>query len=346
MIPSDGFRFAIISAHESPKMNASKQESSVAAISAVIGAAPDQKHLPCALCGSREAEPILEKTLSGSGDALIFRLWRCAKCSLVRTEPQLTAQALEPFYREEYWGGIGAASPEWIRRDQRHRTSFLYRFRSGGSILDVGCGLGFFLRALDPKQWDRYGIEPMPVPYGEAGRALGTDRIFNTELIAAGLPSGKFDAVTFWDSLEHLPNPRAVLREAARLLRPGGIVVIGLPNFGSYQARHFGEDWFGLSLPHHLCHYTRETLTRLLKTCGFRVHVMEDRTGTENYHGLKHSLLNRLTRRHGRSGGRIMYYMAKPFLHPWEWISTRVGGGSSLQVCAELVSPEAVGFSR
>jgi SAM-dependent methyltransferase len=266
---------------------------------------------------------------------------------LVRTEPQLTPHELEPFYAEEYWGegGIEATDENWIRRDQRHRTGFLQRLRSEGSVLDVGCGLGFFLRALDPKHWDRYGVEPMPVPYRQAARSLGSERVHNGDLLAARLPSNKFDAITFWDSLEHLPNPRAVLQEAARLLRPGGIVVIGLPNFGSYQARHFGEDWFGLSLPHHLCHYTRETLTRLLETCGFRVRVMEDRTGTENYHGLKHSLLNRLTRRHGRSGGRMMYYAAKPFLHPWEWISTRVGGGSSLQVCAELVSPGSAGFS-
>ncbi|PYU23602.1 MAG: hypothetical protein DMG30_11065 [Acidobacteria bacterium] len=212
------------------------------------------------------------------------------------------------------------------------------------SVLDVGCGLGFFLRALDPKRWDRYGIEPMPFPYREAAHSLGADRVLNTELIAAGLPSGKFDVVTFWDSLEHLPNPRAVLQEVGRLLRPGGIILIGLPNFGGYQAHHFGDDWFGLSLPHHLCHYTRETLTRLLDGCGFSVRVMEDRSGPENYHALKHSLLKRLTRLHGPRGGRLRYYSVKPFLHPWEWISTRWGGGSSLQVCAERVSAEAAGF--
>lgn len=324
-------------------MNARKYENSLEEQADTPGA----QRLMCPLCGSFNARAVLEKKIDGAGAAVHFRLLRCGACGLVRTEPQLTPQELEPFYAEEYWGegGVEATDENWIRRDQRHRAAFLERFRAEGTVLDVGCGLGFFLRALDPKRWDRNGVEPMPVPYREAARSLGSNRVFNGELMAARMPPVKFDAITFWDSLEHLPNPRAVLQEAARLLRPGGIVVIGLPNFGSYQARHFGADWFGLSLPHHLCHYTRETLTRLLESCGFRVRVMEDRTGTENYHGLKHSLLNRLTRRHGRSGGRMMYYMAKPFLHPWEWISTRVGGGSSLQVCAELVSPEAVGFS-
>lgn len=325
-------------------MTAHKYENSLEEQSATPGA----KRLPCPLCGSLDAQGILEKKIDGADATVRFRLWRCAACGLVRTEPQLTPKELEPYYAEEYWGegGVEAIDENWIKRDQRHRTGFLQRFRREGSVLDVGCGLGFFLRALDPNRWDRHGVEPMPVPYRQAARSLGSNRVHNGDVTAARLPSSKFDAITFWDSLEHLPNPRAVLQEAARLLRPGGIVVIGLPNFGGYQARHFGEDWFGLSLPHHFCHYTRETLTQLLETCGFRVRVMEDRTGPESYHSLKHSLLNRLTRRHRRSGGRTLYYAAKPFLHPWEWVSTRVGGGASLQVCAEVLSPQTAGLLR
>src|ERR1700719_287491 len=122
-----------------------------------------------------------------------FRLLRCRSCDLFRTEPQLTAPALEPYYREEYWGGIETEDLNWIRRDQRYRTAFLQRFRSEGSVLDVGCGLGFFLRALDPHRWDRYGVEPMPVPYRQAAGSLGADRIVNHELTAASLPPEKFD---------------------------------------------------------------------------------------------------------------------------------------------------------
>ena len=311
-----------------------------------MSTASGARRLPCALCGCFDAGQILEKRIGGASAALTFRLWKCAACGLVRTEPQLTPQQLEPHYAEEYWGGIEATDEHWIRRDQRHRTGFLHRFRTEGSVLDVGCGLGFFLRALDPQRWDRYGVEPMPVPYRQAARSLGSDRIVNADLLAARLPSGKFDAITFWDSLEHLPDPRAVLQEAARLLPPRGIILIGLPNFGGYQARHFAEDWFALSLPHHLYHYTRETLSRLLENSGFRVRVMEDRRGPENYHALKHSLLNRLTRLHGTRAGRVRYYAVKPLLHPWEWISTRWGGGSSLQVCAERISPQAAGSAR
>src|SRR5260370_14992716 len=101
-------------------MKANKQESFVADVSA----APGPQHLACALCGATEAEQVLDKTINGSGGALLFRLWRCTACGLVRTEPQLTSQALEPLYREEYCGGIDTASPALIMRDNRHRTVF------------------------------------------------------------------------------------------------------------------------------------------------------------------------------------------------------------------------------
>jgi SAM-dependent methyltransferase len=228
---------------------------------------------------------------------------------------------------------------EWVRRDQRHRTSFLARFRATGAVLDVGCGLGLFLRALDPAQWNRYGVEPMPVPHQEAARWLGPDHVFRNELTAAALPAEQIDVVTFWDSLEHLADPRATLTEAFRLLRPRGLVLISLPNFESYQAKHFREDWFALSLPYHLYHYTPATLTRLLETCGFRVRIIENRESNENYHSLKHSLLNRLTRLHGRKAGHLRYYLLKPFLRPWERLTTRLGGGSSIRLCADVVKP-------
>jgi hypothetical protein len=84
-----------------------------------------------------------------------------------------------------------------------------------------------------------------------------------------------------------------------------------------------------------LYHFTPATWTRLMEATGFRRRALENCFGQENYHALKHSLLNRMTRRHGARGGRLRYFLLRPFLHPWEWISTRLGGGSSLQVCAE-----------
>lgn len=287
----------------------------------------------CILCGARDPVAVLEASPRTSTQT--FRLLRCAGCGLVHTDPRLTRAELEAHYGGDYWGETCPADLTWVRRDQRHRTGFLGRFRPRGRILDVGCGLGLFLLALDPTAWDRYGLEPMPLPYAEAARQLGANRILHGELTEGRLRGQLFDVITFWDVLEHLPNPRAALEETYRLLEPGGLVLLTLPNFAGYQARRFGADWYALSLPHHLYHFTPATLERLLEATGFCLRALEQRFGREDYHALKHSLLDRLTRRHGPRAGRLRYYLLKPFLHPWEWLSTRFVGGSHLAVCAE-----------
>ena len=285
-------------------------------------------------CGALAREAVLEATVEGGRAPRTFRLLRCPQCGLVMTSPRLGRLELEEFYRPEYWGRVNADDPAWVRRDQAPRTSFLERFRQRGRILDVGCGLGLFLLALDPARWDRYGIEVMPAAYREAQRRLGADRIITEDLsdFTRGAP---FDVITFWDVLEHVPDPAAALRQAARLLKPGGLVLVRAPNFASYLARRYGADWYALSLPYHLFHFTPATLTGMLEAAGFKFRALGNPAGAENYHAFKHTLLNRLTRLHGPRGGRRRYYLVKPALRAWEYVSTRRGGGSSFEVCAE-----------
>jgi len=266
---------------------------------------------------------------------------QCASCELVSTDPQLSENELQPYYAQEYWGRTNADSQELVRRDQRHRTRFLYRFCRQGRVLDVGCGWGAFLLALDPASWDRYGLEATPVAYEQASKRLGIERIVRGELGSVVLPVSNFDVITFWDVLEHLPDPRRTLEQACCRLAPGGLLLLTLPNFGSYQARHFGEDWYALSLPRHLYHFTPASLNRLLQLTGFRLRTLERRAGHENYRALRHSVLARMIRRYGADPGRLRYHLLKPFLHPWEWISTRLGGSSSLQVCTERSEKES-----
>lgn len=277
----------------------------------------------------------MQATVEGRRAPRVFRLLRCPECGLVMTSPRPGRSELEEYYRPEYWGRVNANNLDWVRRDQASRTAFLARFRQSGRILDVGCGLGLFLLALDPKRWDRYGIEVMPAAYREAQRRLGAERIVTEDLSAMVLPGEQFDAITFWDVLEHLPDPVDALRQSFRLLRPGGLLLVRAPNFSSYLARRFGADWYELSLPYHLFHFTPATLARMLEASGFRVRASGNSTGTQGYHAFKHTILNRLTRLHGPRGGRLRYYLVKPALRLWDSISTRRGGGSSFEICAE-----------
>ena len=92
------------------------------------------------------------------------------------------------------------------------------------------------------------------------------------------LRAASFDVVTMWHSLEHVHAPLAILREAFRLLVPGGKLVVAVPNRASWAATAFGPVWFGLDLPRHLTHFDPETLAKMLTASGFRVD--EDEIGS------------------------------------------------------------------
>jgi 2-polyprenyl-3-methyl-5-hydroxy-6-metoxy-1,4-benzoquinol methylase len=93
------------------------------------------------------------------------------------------------------------------------------------------------------------------------------------------LSPSSFDVVTMWQSLEHVHRPLEVLRAAFEILRPGGKIVVAVPNLDSLAAKWFGEYWFGFDLPRHLTHFTASTLSTMLKASGFR---------TGSVHGLVH----------------------------------------------------------
>ena len=84
------------------------------------------------------------------------------------------------------------------------------------------------------------------------------------------LPAASFDAVVLWHVLEHLTDPTKTLVEVERLLRPGGTLLVGVPNFGSFEARLCQDKWFHLDVPRHLAHFTPDSLVKALEQAGLR----------------------------------------------------------------------------
>ena len=290
--------------------------------------------MPCVLCPASASETVLTTEKEISGRLVAFRLERCASCGLVRAEPRLEEDVLAAAYPRRYFGSAKDRDADWLQRDQAPRTCFVARHLDRGRVLDVGCGLGLFLSALDPERFDVCGLEPMAAPHAAAAARLGHDRVVHGDLDAAPWADGTFDAITMWDVLEHTSDPRAALGTIHRLLRPGGVLLLTVPNFGGWQARRFGEDWYALSLPHHLWHMTADALTRLLGAAGFALLSLEDRAGREDRHALRHSRRAQLRRRFGGRFGTALYYVMRPTLRPWAWLTSRVGGGSRLTVAA------------
>jgi SAM-dependent methyltransferase len=287
--------------------------------------------IECALCGARPARELFHaQDRLGLTDQL-FTISECEGCGVRLTRPEMSDAELASFYPDDYWGAD--PSEKWIRSSQREKTKFLLKCRTGGRVLDVGCGAGFFLRALDAARWERYGVEVGPGAAEAASRFLGRDRVRRCPLLEAEFEAASFDVVTLWSSLEHMRDPRANLLETKRILKPGGVLIVQVPNAGSYQARWFRGRWFALDVPRHRYHFDTETLRSLLESTGFRINRATLFSAAHNAHALRQSLKAIM-----REGSRLkfgLFYLAVPFLKPLDRIMTLIDQGATMTIAAE-----------
>ncbi|OYV96580.1 MAG: hypothetical protein B7Z73_00475 [Planctomycetia bacterium 21-64-5] len=211
----------------------------------------------CCLCGGSVLPPLADVADSLTGDR--FSIARCSQCGVGQTVP--SPDDLGRFYRSYHGNRHGITAGYRIWR----RIRLLKRIAGDGRgkrLLDVGCGDGGFLRAAQRLGWQVSGTELEP----QQARSLGLDVRAEIDDFRA---SEKFDCVTFWHSLEHLPRPHEALRQARERLQPGGVLLVSVPDAGGWQARLFGRHWLHLDVPRHLFHFNRPSLARLLETTGF-----------------------------------------------------------------------------
>jgi SAM-dependent methyltransferase len=228
--------------------------------------------VPCPLCWANDAALLWQmpdRLQVFPGD---FSLVRCCTCGLLRTNPRPSWGELSAAYAAGRYRMPGEVGGEAICgpaiKPLVHRiTAFSQR---PGRALDVGCGVGELMVALRQGGWTVQGVEPDATLARQAREQRGLD-VFVGDLAAAAFPGEHFDLVVLWHVLEHLPEPLATLLEARRLLRPGGVVVVGVPNAASLQARALGRYWAGYDVPWHLSHFSPETLERLMGQAGLSV---------------------------------------------------------------------------
>ena len=144
---------------------------------------------------------------------------------------------------------------------------FIPRACSGRRLLDVGAGNGAYLLSVRSAGWEIVGVEPDPAAAAVARRTGLDVREGSIHSLQSG--DGTFDVITMNHVIEHVHEPRKVLSEAFRLLRPGGILYLETPNIESYGHRRFGRHWRGLEPPRHLVLFNWNSLEALLSEVGF-----------------------------------------------------------------------------
>jgi 2-polyprenyl-3-methyl-5-hydroxy-6-metoxy-1,4-benzoquinol methylase len=146
-------------------------------------------------------------------------------------------------------------------------------FQGEGKMLDFGCGSGWYAHRMQQIGWKVTGMD-----FSEHASAQ-IRRHYNLPVLVGTLPHpeitpGSFDLITMGCVLEHVHWPHRVVEAAARALRPGGSLVVSVPNLASWGFRYFGTNWWPLELPLHLLHFSPGSLRRLMKAHGLEVSEM------------------------------------------------------------------------
>ncbi len=210
-----------------------------------------------------------------------YDLLQCPSCHFSSTQNPPNEEKIGEYYNFQHYISHTNQSEQWIAKVYKAiRTLMLKRKYSlikkhlpkvmlRKSILDIGTGIGYFLEYMQRHGWNCTGIEP-----SEKARQFIEEK-FNINIYPSAklqeLPSESFDVITLWHSLEHIYNMSETIEKTRELLTKNGLLVIALPNYLSYDGKHYQSLWAGFDVPRHLWHFSPKSLTLLLQKNDFTV---------------------------------------------------------------------------
>jgi SAM-dependent methyltransferase len=208
---------------------------------------------------------------------------RCRQCGLVYQNPRPTPDEISQHYPPDYevfqYKNKTSVQRFIATYGIQKRCRAITRLKKEGHLLDVGCATGSFLANMRHLPgWHVQGVEISDYAANVARQNFGLE-VYVGALEQAAFPSESFDVVTLWDVLEHLHDPSASLAEIWRILRPGGIVAIRVPNLDSWDARLFGRYWAGWDAPRHLYVFSLSTIRAMLERHKFFLQGIDSNIG-------------------------------------------------------------------
>lgn len=218
------------------------------------------KHINCLICSSQNL-----KNLKGYEKA---HLTKCKKCSFVFAQKIPTKQELVAHY--ENYSRNDYLSPITIKRYNELLDKF-EAFRKTNKILDVGCGIGYFLEEAKNRGWEVYGTE-FTNDAVEICKSKGI-KISEGILDINNYSEGSFDIITSFEVIEHINNPVEEIKKFKYLLRDKGMVYLTTPNFNSLLRYKLKEKYNVISYPEHLSYFTKKTIRKLFSKEGFSTKI-------------------------------------------------------------------------
>jgi 2-polyprenyl-3-methyl-5-hydroxy-6-metoxy-1,4-benzoquinol methylase len=240
----------------------------------------------CNLCGGQTARILLTGSDRLHGGEEQFSLMECQECGLIYLNPRPGVEELDRYYPEDYQPFLKAIADEptlFKRLDRRYGlykrcNEVIKRAGHSGRVLDIGCATGIFLEGMRVRGWQPDGVELSEFAANYARERFGLP-VFTGTLEEALYPDKQFDLITMWDVLEHVPDPGSTLTEINRILKPGGWLVLSLPNPLAWERYWFSQYWAGWDVPRHFQLFTPVVLERYLRQAGLQMAEITSFTG-------------------------------------------------------------------
>lgn len=234
--------------------------------------------LICPACGNRDFSHYLD-TADFSFTQEKFSLHQCRQCGTLGTRPQPDKSIIQHYYQSDKYISHTNKSDNWLisfayrvarKFASTGKRKLIERYASGKDLLDLGCGTGYFLYEMKKAGWKVDGVEPSEMARQQAEIKLNQP-VFRLLEEATGL---SFSVITLWHVLEHLHRPDETLQRCNQLLKKGGILVVAVPNFNSYDADKYKKYWAGYDVPRHLWHFNKQSMNLLMNRQGFCINTI------------------------------------------------------------------------
>lgn len=215
-------------------------------------------HTSCIVCNNTSISPLADYPKN--------KLVQCSQCGFVFCSQIPTLEELNHHYSTSY-SRNDFLSPITVKRYHEILDTF-EPFRKTGNLLDIGCGIGYFLDVAKERGWKVYGTE-----YTQEALKINRDKGFTMhegKLNAENYTPGFFDIVTSFEVIEHINNPQEDVANIKTILRSGGAFYATTPNFNSLSRYYLKEKWNVICYPEHLSYYSPKSIHYLFNSFGFK----------------------------------------------------------------------------
>jgi 2-polyprenyl-3-methyl-5-hydroxy-6-metoxy-1,4-benzoquinol methylase len=193
-----------------------------------------------------------------------FKLIYDSERKMLITNPQPSLENLSKYYESEDYishtdnkkGLVNKLYQKVKSRALQSKTDLIFKLNKGtGALLDIGAGTGDFLKTAKDKGWEINGVEP-----NNNARHLAASKHINLKESIDDFSGSKFNVITLWHVLEHLPNLEETIQKIEALLAPDGTLIIAVPNYNSFDANHYKSHWAAYDVPRHLWHFSKSSM--------------------------------------------------------------------------------------